>query len=149
MMPELVRIPPLRLQLNDRWFAFALALVFLFITIAPGPATSIMLDQDAGPYKITVGANPVPLQVGQNHISILIQRRSNALVVRDAQVTVAARPLEGTGPAVTQPATHDQAADERQYGTPLVLDKPGRWEIIIQIEGPDGPWPARRALRSG
>lgn len=128
---------------SGQWISLAVALLLLFVAIAPGPATNVMLDQIAGPYEITVGASPMPLKVGQGHVSVLVQKHSNALVVMEAQVTVTATSLEGDGASITRQATHEQAADERQYGTPLAFESPGRWEITVQVDGPEGPATAR------
>lgn len=127
---------------SDRAFGrrltLAVALVLLFVTIAPGPATNIILHQVAGPYEITVGASPVPLTVGRGHLSILVQKQSNALVVTDAQVTVSIKSLESDGISLTRQATHELAADKRRYGVPLTFETPGRWAISMRVEGPDG-----------
>ncbi len=124
---------------TSRRLLLVVAFVLMLLSIAPGPATSVMLDQVVGPYEITVGASPTPLKVGQGHLSVLVQRHSNALVVTDAEVTVTAESLDEAGLTMSQPATHAQAADERQYGVPLTFDAPGRWAIEIHIDGPEGP----------
>lgn len=122
----------------SRRLTLAVALMVLLVAIAPGPATNMILDQVAGPYEITVGASPVPLKVGQGHLSVLVQKHSNALVVTDAQVTVTITSLESNGTSLTRQATHELAADKRQYGVPLTFETPGRWTITMHVEGPDG-----------
>jgi hypothetical protein len=98
-----------------------------------------MVDQIVGPYEITVGASPAPLTVGQRHLSVLVQRHRNALIVKHAKVTVTAIPSEGNSTPVVRQATHDQAADERQYGAEFTFRQAGRWEIVVDVDGPDGP----------
>lgn len=120
-----------------------LLLIFLIATVAPGPATTIVLDTTAGPYDVSIGASPTPLVAGRNHISILIQEHENGRIVTDAEVKVTASPLDevggnGNGAAFQQTATHDQAADARQFATPLSFGKPGRWQLTIDIDGPAG-----------
>jgi hypothetical protein len=102
-----------------------------------------MLEQTVGPYEITVGANPAPLKIGPGYISVRVQENGNALMVTDAQVTVTITSLEQAGVSITRRATHEQAADEREYGVPLTFETPGRWEITVSVEGPDGPAVAR------
>lgn len=121
----------------------ALTLAFLLTTIAPGPATTVVLDTTAGPYDVSIGASPTPLVVGQNHISILVQDRANGRVVTDAEVTVTASSIEAStaesnGAPLRRTATHDQAADERQYAAAFAFDTPGRWQLAIDIDGPAG-----------
>jgi hypothetical protein len=128
---------------NRNRIGLVLILICLLTTIASGPATSVVLDTTAGPYDISIGASPTPLVVGRNHISILVQDRLDRRIVTDAVVTVTGKSLEaptveGDVPVFQHPATHDQAADERQYGTAVVFDTPGRWQLTIHIDGPAG-----------
>lgn len=126
-------------SVGRRRILFVVALVFALVTIAPGPATSVMLSETAGPYEVTVGASPTPLKVGQGHFSVLVQKRSNALVVKDAGVTVEVTALDGEGPALTRQATHEQAADPRQYGAWVTFEAPGRQRVAVNVDGPEGP----------
>lgn len=138
-MPETPAMHTVTASPLGRPALLVVALVFLLAAIAPGPATSVVLDQIVGPYEITVGASPTPLKAGPGHLSVLVQKHSNALVVTDAEVTVTVTSLEQQGLSLTREATHEQAADARQYGVPLTFEVPGRWQIDVHVAGPAGP----------
>jgi hypothetical protein len=51
---------------------------------------------------------------------------------------VLARRVDGTGSLVQHSATREQADDPRYYSAKFALGSVGRWEITVQVKGPEG-----------
>lgn len=100
--------------------------------------TTVLMEQ-VGPYNLTVSASPYPLQVGvTNDISALVGRQTGQQVVLDAKVTMVVTPVEQAGEPQTLPANHDNASNKLYYAANIIFPTPGRWQITVQIDGPDG-----------
>lgn len=99
-----------------------------------------MLTEQVGPYDLTVTASPYPLRVDQvNDISTLIGRQSDQQLVLEAEIILIAEPVDHSGEAQTFAATHDNATNKLYYAANVVFPTPGRWQITVQIDGPEGP----------
>jgi hypothetical protein len=76
--------------------------------------------------------------VGQNDISILLGRLSDAQIVLDAEVTLTVEPIDRPDESQIFPATHDNATNKLYYAADVVFPTPGRWKLTVQVDGPDG-----------
>jgi hypothetical protein len=103
---------------------------------ADGPGEVRAADVTIGGYRLTVATSPSPLEVGDALVSVLVQdeRRSPVL---DVTVEVQAAPADTPlGPSVA--ARTGAVANRLLYAAPLRLDRPGRWQLVVRVEGKDG-----------
>ena len=115
-------------------------IIGLLLALVAGTAAAnggaIILAETIGPYNIRVTADPYPLQVGVNDISVLLGRLADAQIILDADVTITAQPLDAPGEAATFPANHDLATDDRYYASNTVFSAAGPWKLIVAVDGP-------------
>lgn len=133
-----------RSQKNYRFtWLIAGVMTALLVLTHPGPAyanggTTVLVDQ-AGPYSLTITASPYPFQVGVIHdISALIGRQTDQQLVLDAEVVMIVTPIDQAGEPQTFSATHDNATNKLYYAANVVFPTTGRWQITVQVDGPDG-----------
>jgi len=133
--------------------AFARALWVLLILLWPAQAASAhgggvprLTNAEAGPYWVSVWAQPDPLRVGQAHITVAVSRPAQSTAGRQeagppvlgAEVQVQFRPLDHGGDTLQVLATHEDAANKLFYEADLELPESGRWEVVVSLEGTAG-----------
>jgi len=96
---------------------------------------AIRIQEDAGPFRITVWSAPEPLRVGPADLSVLVQRRDGGAAVLDAQVE-----LRLDGP---EPETPDEARATRAQATNQLL------QAAVVTLPVAGTWTLRASVRQG
>jgi len=85
---------------------------------------AVQLQQQAGPFLITVFASPVPAQVGPVDLSVLVQDRNSLNPVLDAVVSLQ------IGEEIV-PATHALAQNKLLYAGTVNLNEPRDWKYSV------------------
>lgn len=98
---------------------------------------TLLVDR-VGAYELVVSASPYPPEVGENDISTLVGRLSDAEVELDAQVIMIIEPLDQAGEPQTYSATHANATNKLYYAANIAFPTPGRWKLTVQVDGPEG-----------
>ncbi len=96
---------------------------------------TVQLQQQSGPYLVTVFSEPVPVRVGRVDLSVLCQRTADKSPVLDARVLLhLRRPGGGDILEYTVPARHDKATNKLLYAGALDVPTPGLWRFAVDIE---------------
>jgi cytochrome c oxidase assembly factor CtaG len=93
----------------------------------------VQLTEQAGPFIITVFAEPTPLRAGPVEISVLVQDRNNQRPVLDAEVTVLLQQRGADGPPMRIEATRQHATNKLMYATDGELPTPGQWQLRVMV----------------
>ena len=110
----------------------------LWVSLAQANGGTILWSEEVGAYDLTVTASPFPLRVGLNDISVLLGRQSDSQIVLNAMVSMTARPVDHSGRLQNFPATHANATNKLYYAANVVFPTPGRWQLTVQVDGPEG-----------
>jgi len=97
---------------------------------ANGRAT-LLISQEAGPYRIDVSMLPGKAVVGKNHLSILVRSLANDQVVTAATINVSAAGPEGATDLGPMPARN--ASSPQFFDLDLPFDAAGDWEVSIAV----------------
>ena len=87
---------------------------------------------------MTVYTDPTPIMTGVVDVSALVEQPNSTDLVEDASVSVVAQPTDGSLPARTFAATHEQATNKLFYAANVQLPAAGRWQFTIHVEGAAG-----------
>ena len=124
-------------RIKPFFLAFLLSLLLARPGLAIGPGTGgskiRVGDERVGPYVLLVATSPLPVKVGQMSVWVRAASAADPAQLRpDAVVTVTARPAEG-GAAQTAQASHQNAGNEVDYVAHLEVERPGEWEVTVQV----------------
>jgi hypothetical protein len=100
---------------------------------AAGGGGMVQLHREAGDLAITVFTSPSPLVAGPVDMSVLVQNRNGLQPVVDADVFLYLRE-SSTGAEFEAHATRQNAQNKPLYAAPLMLSKPGKWELGVTVE---------------
>ena len=92
----------------------------------------------AGPYTVTVWAQPSPPAPGPWQIDVAVMRADSAPVA-DATVRVRAEPLATAARAVETAARREADPLGVRYRASLALGSAGPWRVTVSVAGPAGP----------
>ncbi len=133
------------------WF-FSIALIITFnsmllLSFAHGGGVSQLANEPAGPSRVFVWTQPDPPQVGDFHLSLALaeppapgaDELESGPPIIDATINVELRPLSASAQPVVAEATHKDAANKLFYEADMDFPAPGKWEVVIIVDGPDGP----------
>ena len=91
------------------------------------------MDQDAGPYTISLGTLPQTPVLGSLHLTMTVVERSSGAFIMDAQVTVTGRgPGEEAvemGPLVAS----NNSIDPTFYDTNTTVEREGTWVFTVGV----------------
>ena len=98
----------------------------------------VRLQDVAGPFRISVFAEPGSLPAGDSDVAVLVQGRDSGEVILDAVVDLAVQPInrsssEGSGEAGIVRATREQAANRLLAAGTVDLPNPGLWELRVSV----------------
>jgi methionine-rich copper-binding protein CopC len=128
-----------RVVLSAAALASLIASVGMPRLVAAGHGGMVELNRaDAGPYTLSVWAQPSPPLVGPWRLNIAVMRDGN-VPVTDAVVRVRAEPLT-PGPAepVDTPASPDTDPLGVRYRASLALGRAGPWRVTVSVAGAAG-----------
>ncbi|HME09621.1 MAG TPA: hypothetical protein VKG25_21360 [Bryobacteraceae bacterium] len=106
--------------------ALWLTLAALFAWPLFGDGGALQLQQNAGPYLVSVFAAPAPLRAGPVDLSVLVQDRVARTPVLDADVLIHLR-------GETVNASRDQAQNKLLYAVTVKLSEPGEWNYSVSV----------------
>jgi len=89
-----------------------------------------------GNFLITVFSAPTPFRAGPVDISVLVQDALSGEPVATMQVTL--RMTQPGQPALECEATAEAATNKLLRAAQFELPEPGRWQMEVRIEGPEG-----------
>ncbi len=95
-----------------------------------------LADVAAGPYRIFVWTQPIPLRVGDVHISILVTQANQP--VNNAQVQVKFAPIDQPGQTIVLAAHAQDFLSNIYYEADVQLPSTGTWRATINIDGAAG-----------
>jgi hypothetical protein len=118
---------------------FVLLICLLSVARTQANGGAIILADTIGPYNVRVTADPYPLQVGTNDISVLVGGVGDGQLILDAEVSVTAVPRDQPNQAATFPASHELASEPDYYASNTIFSEPGPWKLLVAVNGPAGP----------
>ncbi len=108
---------------------------------ASGPGTGgskiQVSDEKIGPYVLLVATSPLPVTVGQMSVWVRVTDAQTDQLRPDARVTITASPAAG-GPAITAPATHQNAGNNYDYVAHFEVNQTGPWNIAVSVDDEPG-----------
>lgn len=110
---------------------------------------AVRLSERQGGYQITAFTSPTPFRAGPVDISVLVQDAADGEAAADIRVVVRIAPIDRPDEALTEAATTAAATNKLFRSALFELPAPGRWQVIIAVEGPAGPAEARFELEAG
>jgi hypothetical protein len=114
----------------------ALCLVFLPATVRAhsGPPFPLLVDEKAGPYKVSVWADP---DIGTGTFFVFVESPDGGQV-DDVAVKVSVVPTSGRLPEATYQATAREAGRRVQHVAEVLFDAQEYWQVRFQVSGPAG-----------
>ena len=114
-------------------FRDALILFVLAVQILVADGGTILFRRASGNLDVTVLSKADKLRVGDNDISVLVQRRDKSTVL-DASVLVhLTKRIDGDVTRITGIANHAKAANKLLYATTIKVPSEGRWELTTDV----------------
>lgn len=128
----------------------ALILLILLLLIGlPGPVEAHgggapkLVNEQAGPYLLSVWVAPDPLRVGTMHVTVAVSEPNEDGGVGEPVLGAAVRILlsaeDSLGAApIGALATHQNAVNRLFYEADLEVGAPGNWRVEVFVDGPAG-----------
>jgi alkylhydroperoxidase family enzyme len=121
--------------MTARWLAPLLLLVSASALHAhEGPPYCILMDEKAGPYKVSIWADP---DVGTGTFWVYVESPSGAST-QDVKVSVSVAPTSGRLPEATYPAERQVVGRQVQFYAEVQFDEQEYWKVRIDVSGPEG-----------
>jgi hypothetical protein len=118
-----------------RWLASCL---ILFIPAAAqahdGPPFPLLLDEKAGPYKVSVWADP---DVGTGTFFVFVEAPGGGST-EDVKVTVSVQPTSGRLAEASYTANREVVGRQVQYRAEVEFDAQEYWQVRFGVNGPAG-----------
>lgn len=111
----------------------AVVVVLLSAAAARGDGGTLRVSEVVGPYRVTAFTAPVPPRVGPIDVSVLIQRADAGAFVLDLPAAVELSRFDGTGFAMTRPASDESAANRLFRSAIFRVPSAGRWKANIVV----------------
>ncbi len=130
-----------RLQLYQIFLSLSLTITLfiaqalLYPALAHNPTGGIKIwinDQKVGPYILLVATYPQPATIGQMDVWVRVGEDGANRLLRDAVVTIEAKPRNGSPPQTVQ-ATHELAGNAFDYVAHFNLDTAGQWDFTVYV----------------
>jgi hypothetical protein len=118
-----------------RWLSLCLLLLLPAAASAhDGPPFPLLMDEKAGPYTVSVWADP---DVGTGTFFIYVDVPGGGSA-EDVTVTVSVRPKSGRLPEATYAALRREAARRIEHQAEVDFDAQELWEVRFAVAGPAG-----------
>jgi hypothetical protein len=122
------------------------ASLLLAAALLANGGTLRVADAPMGAYRVSVYTDPTPARTDSLDVSILIVREGDPSTVADLDVRVEAELVEAREDAVVAAAPtilrvvadRGQAEDPRYYAAKFAPSVPGKWSIVVSVDGPEG-----------
>jgi hypothetical protein len=111
-------------------------MVFLSASSAMADGGLLRLSEQRGDLRVSVFTSPTPPRVGTSDVSVLVQD-ARGRVKLNVPVHVRAWPVDDPDSVVQAKATRELATNQLLQSAHLPLDRPGRWQLVVQAEGLD------------
>jgi hypothetical protein len=111
---------------------FLLVALLAFNLRAHADGGFVELNQEVGPFVVTVFSAPDPLRAGPVDISVLVQDRGSRQPVLDGEVLV--RLQSPAGVTLVERATREAAQNKLLYSALINLTEAGLWELEVTIK---------------
>lgn len=119
----------------------AVAAILLVGTLAgnslghEGPPYPIIVDQPAGPFVVSVWADP---DVGTGTFFIILDSPPDAPAPEAREVRVCVQPVIERLPEACHAATRQAMRNRVQYLAEVPFDRQERWHVRVVLDGPSG-----------
>lgn len=100
-----------------------------------GPPFPILMDQRAGPWVVSVWADP---DIGTGTFFVVLEPPEGRELPAGTSVRIAVRPVSGRLPEAVHPAGPQPARHGERHFAEVPFDQGGRWRVRILLEGPQG-----------
>jgi hypothetical protein len=100
-----------------------------------GPPYPILVDRPAGPYVVSVWADP---DVGIGTFYVMLDAPAGGTAPEATRVEVAVQPESGRLPEARHPATRQRTRQRVQYLAEVPFDAEERWRVRILLQSPGG-----------
>src|SRR3954454_24005818 len=121
--------------MTARWLApLALLLSATALHAHEGPPFCILMDEKAGPYKVSVWTDP---DVGTGTFFVYVESPSGA-ATEDVMVSVSVAPTSGRLPEATYPAERQVVGRQVRFYAEVEFDAQEYWKVRIDVSGPEG-----------
>lgn len=101
-----------------------------------GPPYPILVDREAGPFVVSVWADP---DVGIGTFFVILEPPEGAVLSEPRSVRVCVRPVIDRLPEVCHGAERQRMRDRAQYRAEVPFDRQERWRVRVVLDGPSGP----------
>jgi hypothetical protein len=127
-----------------RFSFFSTILLLLSTAVLPLNAhnggTLLLTGQVVGQYRVWVWGDPVPFQLGTNHLTISVNLAAVDQPITNAQVLVKLRPISASADlaSLAFPAETEHSLNKIFFEADLELVQSGDYQAEIVIDGPAG-----------
>lgn len=148
----MARMKRLSWRIVPPWAGLVLLLLLLIVHSAQahGGGTPRLVNEDIGPYWLSVWTSPDPPRVGELHLTIGLSEpgvgRSAGDAVLGADVEVQLAPQATAEEAIVAAATNAQSTNKLFYETDVQVPRTGTWDVTIRASGPAGSGSATFSL---
>jgi hypothetical protein len=116
--------------------SFLLTLALLTSTAA-ADGGRLRLSAPVGSVLVTVFTSPTPVRVGLVDVSVLLQRRADAVPVLDGSVRLSLRAVDDSTLHRSADATRAAATNQLLYTALLDVPAAGRWAVDVGVRAAD------------
>ena len=119
------------------FLVLALALLFCRLPAAAhyGPPFPILVDRPAGPYVVSVWADP---NIGTGTFFVLLDAPKGKRLPARTRVRVGVRPVSGRLPEVLYETEAQPVRYGARYFTSVQFDQGGMWHVRCLVDGSEG-----------
>lgn len=100
-----------------------------------GPPFPILMDQAAGPYVVSVWADP---NIGTGTFFVILDAPKGKRMPPITRVRIGVRPVSGRLPEVLYETEAQRARQGARYYTAVQFDQGGMWHVRCLIDGVEG-----------
>jgi hypothetical protein len=100
-----------------------------------GPPFPIIVDRQAGPYVISVWADP---DVGTGTFFVILAAPPGSVLPAENQVEVCVQPTSGRLPEACYTATRQNLRDRAQHYAEVTFDRQEMWRVRVRVSSAQG-----------
>jgi hypothetical protein len=115
-----------------------LAVLVFWPAMVRADGGTLRFSKRCGDYRITLFTAPPTLSVGPVDFSVLVQSIESETPLLDLPVTVHVYPEGKPQQRLGGTATSEAATNKLFWAIPLDLPEPGRWQVEVAVDSPQG-----------